>query len=935
MAEPARKRRADIEPEIRPDLNVIDGGGQSTPDRANLRAVQDLEENPDQPTQQDAADGESNPRSNVIKGPWAGSGQDANWDTNVTPGQTKEKMTVTGFLKKRGPLGAILALLLGGGIFAGLALPSLLLIHIQEMMMDKFDVQNTSMTVRSHKVLYNKIMKDATQGSCNVVQVACRFQRMSNAQLRNLEKNGITALDKSGAKIDTKKGLFPNTRPATYVFKDNLGYEYKLTPQEFSKAIQNDPRIKSAFFRAYNPRMVGVADAVFRVIQKRFGFSKTNKLEGAKTAQQIDERIRTGSAGRETGARAAIAAGSEASEEFVETAVRNHATKMFQTLRNAGRGSAVSLVAGTICLATNIPRVVISVVRSYQIAQLVLFAMNIATPSSAQKAGSSSFTPEVASALGTMVMSSINSFGMRYTLFGDTNTGGDGYKRMIAGASVSNVLGGVDQFTQSQEVQTSCSAATNPATGVAINAGLTAASGATLGATLVAAGLNIAIGWGVSQLVEFIMPWAIDQSMNAVRPYFNDVLQFMVGDYTQNMTEEETGAAYAGGMAHLLGETANAGGNMPLTVDQAVEYKTVTRDVQLAYAEADRATLSPFDASNKNTFLGSIVNSFLPYYAQLHSVSGVLKTMANIPLVSIQKLVSPVAGAAEDPKIEYTMCDDPAIKDSGVAAGPFCNIIYGIPPEYLSMDPQEIVDSLVASGDIDRVTGQPVNKGDSEEGSPTSLYGWTQLCTEGGTDQASNCRIYTEGDENKNVERRIAMYALYTIDRRIQETMDGTNVLGGGIGGSGIESLTIPAGEGYYISSGFGPRPACPEYGNVCSTWHRGLDFAGGSGVVKAALSGTVTSIGDAFGNNTVVIDHENGLKTLYLHMYTGDILVKVGDVVTAGQTIGKMGSAGQSTGTHLHFTVEADDTYEGYTRDPSGQYIDPAEFFQRNGISV
>lgn len=933
MAEPARKFDADIEADVRPNLTSVQGGGQSTPDRANLRTVKNLEENPDKPTQQDDASTGESTGSNVIRGPWKNSGSDANWQTSVIPGasSTKQKMTATGFLKKNGPLGIILAVVLGGGVFAGLALPSFLLIHVQEMMMERFNVQETSMSIRANRLIANKLTGQATQGLCTtVVNIGCKFARPSNRFLANMEKNGIKALDSSGNTVQ-KRGVFPNARPVTYVFTDSLGYSYNLTPEEFAKAVREDPRIRSAFFKSYNPRVAGVSDAVFKLIQKRFNFSKTNKSAGAKTPGEVDERRISAARGTDTGAARAAANGT--GTELIENLVRQHATKLFSTLRQAGKGSAVSLVAGGVCLATNIPKVIISVARAYQMAQLVRFAMSIATPTSAQKAGSPSFTPEIASSLGTLVMSSINSFGMRYTLFGDTNPGTSNYKRVVAGSSVVSVLGGANQVTQSQEVKNTCSVATNPATGTAINAALVAGGGASAGTTIIVAGVNFLGGLVISELVGFLMPHAINFGMWVMEPHMENILATLMGDFTENMTDEETGAAYAGGMAHALAETANAGGDLPLTVNQAVAQKETARKVQLAYAEADRATLSPFDISNKNTFMGSFVNSFLPYIASMQSVSGVLKTIASIPLLSMKSLVNPIASAAEDPAAEFKLCDDPALLDENVAAGPFCEIKYGIPEEYLNgIDPQENVEYLIASGDINATTGEPIDKGDEGAGASLSLKGFIDLCMQGGSDFASSCKIGSEdgaGSEERAANDTLARYAVYMIDKRIQETMD-EEILGSA--GATLTDIVLPVNPGYRVSSPFGPRKEPCE---GCSTWHRGIDFTGGDFLVKSMLAGTVTGIGDRFGNNTVTIDHGNGLKTLYLHMHPSNILVSVGDIVTTGQVIGKMGAEGQSTGVHLHFTIEADSSYEGFTRTPDGLYIDPAQFFERNGITL
>lgn len=85
---------------------------------------------------------------------------------------------------------------------------------------------------------------------------------------------------------------------------------------------------------------------------------------------------------------------------------------------------------------------------------------------------------------------------------------------------------------------------------------------------------------------------------------------------------------------------------------------------------------------------------------------------------------------------------------------------------------------------------------------------------------------------------------------------------------------------------------------------HTGLDIANKVGTpVYAAEAGTVTYSGwsTGYGYN-VVIDHSNGYKTRYAH--SSNLEVSVGDKVSRGQEIMKMGSTGWSTGPHLHFEV-------------------------------
>jgi murein DD-endopeptidase MepM/ murein hydrolase activator NlpD len=88
--------------------------------------------------------------------------------------------------------------------------------------------------------------------------------------------------------------------------------------------------------------------------------------------------------------------------------------------------------------------------------------------------------------------------------------------------------------------------------------------------------------------------------------------------------------------------------------------------------------------------------------------------------------------------------------------------------------------------------------------------------------------------------------------------------------------------------------------------YHKGVDISNRSAPgVLAADAGTVVVAGwpDGYGyGNRVIIDHGNGFKTLYAHL--SSIYVRSGQQVNRGDAIGKMGSTGRSTGTHLHFEV-------------------------------
>lgn len=120
-----------------------------------------------------------------------------------------------------------------------------------------------------------------------------------------------------------------------------------------------------------------------------------------------------------------------------------------------------------------------------------------------------------------------------------------------------------------------------------------------------------------------------------------------------------------------------------------------------------------------------------------------------------------------------------------------------------------------------------------------------------------------------------------------------------------VEGGTIPDG------GAFGPRKAfTTSNGATSSKWHKSIDIAAPAGTaIKSVQGGKVTANGWVSGYGwTIEVTHDNGYVSMYHHMQNQSS-VAVGTEVKQGQTIGNVGSTGNSTGPHLDLTITKDGT--------------------------
>ena len=152
--------------------------------------------------------------------------------------------------------------------------------------------------------------------------------------------------------------------------------------------------------------------------------------------------------------------------------------------------------------------------------------------------------------------------------------------------------------------------------------------------------------------------------------------------------------------------------------------------------------------------------------------------------------------------------------------------------------------------------------------------------------------------------------------------------------------LVFPLGPGYQMTSNYGPRGYVTE---GASLWHAGDDLqhfpSPCHDPVFAITDGTVTLLV----GYQLSIKSPDGYTVSYLHMYLNEVLVKVGDQVTAGQKVGATGSNGPSTGCHLHLAVSVvGNTNPAVAELPLSEtiggpvgFVDPEQFYEAFGLTL
>lgn len=839
------------------------------------------------------------------------------------------KRTISGKGKRKGgPLAIILTILgIGGGLGLGSIAGGGVFFQMSNVFTTAFDKSSLSLRLNTNKALQQKIngvrnaFDQTSEGKCNV---ACRLGTVNESMRNNLlsPNNGFKAEfgdRKFGGRYTIKSVTFPDGTVVSSRAEFDAAMSDRAKARLFNQAFNN--RIK--FF--LNGSRFGLS------LQSKFGINRLAKVSGT-TEKEVHSSLRAA-----TGAPLPDADGN-----IDDTSKNNRKDRINKSLSGkASRGAGkVTNVAGTGCLVYDVGRLGLSVAELEKAATFAAFALVFLSQKDLIMSGQADAT--VISTLGAQLLDNGNGAATDSALykraaFGDTVASSSRFSIKPTGALtdvMSRFFTGTNGFSKGA-LHTSCSTSENPAVTVAICAAQSVPG-------LAAAGIGAVISFAICNVTNFAAGFFIGQIISALIPAVVDVIvdsDLIIPDETTagNDAGEVIGL---GAQLMLNGKSAVNGLSAATSSDEIVAFENATSDL---IAE-DRAIArlnargDQFNPGNPDSFISSFVQKLNISSFGGSSFSGSSFYNASSSMLAIfprsLSLIGQSAFAETYPLGYseagiYTKDGCEKLSSIGVLADSNCVETYVSTPEELGADINVVLGWMISNNQINPNTGAAIS------GSTYAKY--IAHCGKGRVDPLGQSSMsiadpdYLWGDGSNCQGRGTDMTNIRVFDQRmaIEDMLDGFPK-----SESANATAVLPVDDDYVVTSDFGLREKpCP----TCPANHAGIDFSnfpgGSSGrPVYSVLPGTVTEAGR--GNNTFVsIAHDDGAVAQYLHMELGDILVKVGDVVTKGQRIGSIGNAGDSTGPHLDFRVYIDGVDLSQHKEIEAALTSPDDWMANSGL--
>ena len=573
-------------------------------------AINDLEsqfDNKDSdlnPNQNDSASAAVNDQESSVPG---------NGFYQPSTGKKKSPVTFKSLLKKRGPIAAIVGILgLGGGILGIFLSPATMLQNIMENFTWKNDSASIAKESRMKKVMNKMIGASDDAGICKSKKIRCKTGRLSNRALKKFKKSGLIPVDADGKEMDIKGRGYPEKNPTHWKveglndgkpiesskLKDEL---LKKENRKIASKVYGRTGLFKMRFRAWTGKHISKLYKKFD-LKRNSAISKIDKKLGVKEkANKFKEKL--------------PGFNNDKAISGINERVKGSTDKL-------KKGGLVYVAAAGICLALKLPNIIASGVAAIQLVPLLGLVMDvILSPGSQAKASGldssgSGFSQETMETIGTMLTE-------RGKMKGSDNAEGSALDSpyLLAAMGVNNDKPGI-----AKNYIPGYSVATNPivrtlnsaeeASEPVCNYILSPVAMYTSQLVDLAVDATGAASFGLTSLAN----WIAKKTLATVT---SELLKYAVGDTVKRVLKElavsmltsnnaqykDLGDALGVGAAAFFA-SGSMGQMLPgLKMSQLAEFNGIQIANEEFQKEMDIASLSPFDASSRYTFLGSIFHN--------------------------------------------------------------------------------------------------------------------------------------------------------------------------------------------------------------------------------------------------------------------------------------------------------------------------------------
>ena len=726
---------------------------------------------------------------------------------------------------KKGPVLALMALGLGlPTLFTILLSPALLLQQMSEIISGEFNDQLAAMDIRSQLLLRKKFNSKLTSNCGSIVTIRCKYQSIR-------ENSGLAKrLNAAGVGIEGDRSLIPGrVKPTAFTFNGR-----SIPADQLVAEAAKDRDLLSALRKGYDPLYAAYSDSnAGKLRNERLKLKRSSNVESSSDQDKMNEDLKATAAGTSeipfdgkplTKTDRTDADGKPIYEDSTGVEYsEDNATRINNAISEgssraglekaatkasvkAGLRSALTVTAfgagavDSMCTAWNLIRIAGYAAKYYQQLQVIRYSYEFMKIAHKQKYGD--LTPEEMAFFGNKLTSvnaenkaALDSAGYRFAAYGDTFRPGD-----------FNTAGGEDEVSEKLLIQNETSRYVNgqllnrnvfskfvdflskDESSTIENADKTCEftkswKGQALVFGLAAVGLGVAIfTGGISATPGVVINAAasvtIAITLAMLQPKLVDMAKGEVIKGTEN--GNETGNAIFSGAGGYNSQTAQARGLRPATQETFTAYRDTTEQIAAKYAEEDSDSKNPLNASNPDTFLGSITAKLLPLTSKQQTVGQAGTSIASFIGTSFASLgSSQTSYAAEGDK--YSKCDDPDFNQPGkfnLAADPFCNVRYALPEA--STDPEAVLTQMLKGGP----NGAYISETDS---TPQGDYkDYVERCIERKTAIGDTFTSYLDGESEGNAddgrqcvigqggenEARNTMFAQFYVDTSIDEGME-------------------------------------------------------------------------------------------------------------------------------------------------------------------